>query len=192
MERRNTRKPIELRADGEARRIAGHAAVYYDGSAGTEFALWENTVERIMPGAFDRAAREDDVRALFNHDPNQLLGRTTAKTLRLAVDSVGLAYEVDLPNTTLGRDLPELLKRGDVTGSSFGFIVRGETWRKEAGKQVREITDVQLFDVSPVTYPAYEGTDVGMRSAGGLDEARKSYELHQRREAAKARIDALK
>lgn len=153
----------ELRAD-EAdgkRTIAGHAAVFYDGTPETEYDVmgWFN--ERVMPEAFDRALEErDDVRGLFNHDPNQILGRVSAGTLTLRKDKVGLFYVDDVPDTQAGRDAWESVRRGDVQGNSMAFIVTDETERIEDELHIREIRGVKLFDVGPVTFPAYESTDV--------------------------------
>lgn len=129
--------------------------------------------ESIRSGAFSRVISEQqDVRALFNHDPNIVLGRTVSKTLRLKQDDKGLFYSVDLPNTQQARDLHESVRRGDISGSSFSFapvpgtVVWGES-RDESGEYVvtRELTDVDVFDVSPVTYPAYESASVQARAA---------------------------
>ena len=101
---------LEARAEGELPKIIGYASVFYDGTAGTQYELWDDTFERIMPGAFDRALKEDDCRALVNHDANNLLGRTASGTLRLSIDKTGLRYEIDTPNTTLGRDTIENIR----------------------------------------------------------------------------------
>ena len=167
MERRNFKQParIETRDDG-AECLTGYAAVFYrDDNPNTEFELWEGYVERILPGAFDRALKEDDVRGLFNHDSNHVLGRTKSGTLKLSVDNVGLRYEIDLPDTQSGNDTKTLINRGDVDGSSFAFIADGVERRREDGIEIREITSVQLFDVGPVTYPAYAATTADTRTA---------------------------
>lgn len=164
---------VRMSGDGDERKIEGYGAIFYDGSAGSEYELWQGVKERIMPGAFDRAIREgDDTRALFNHDANLVLGRTSAGTLALSVDQRGLKYEITPPKSR--ADVIEAIERGDVTGSSFGFRVTDEGWRMENDVEIREIRGVELFDVSPVTYPAYEGTSVGLRSDGKLDEAKSS------------------
>lgn len=127
--------------------------------------------ERIAPGAFDRALRSSDPRALFNHDPNMILGRKSAGTLRLNALADGLHYEVSPPDTQYARDLLESMRRGDVQESSFAFSVApgGEEWidPDETRKlPTRVITRVQqLYDVSPVTYPAYPTTTSHARSA---------------------------
>lgn len=181
MERRTIDARVELRGEGEEKRIGGLAAVYYDGTDSTEFRLWDGAVERVMPGAFDQAIESDDVRALFNHDPNQVLGRKQAGTLALRSTKHGLDYEIDPGDTTVARDVSEHLRRGDVTGSSFSFRIRGEgetrgeRWIEDGDRMVREVTSAQLYDVGPVTFPAYSGATSGLRSED-LAEARSSYE----------------
>jgi hypothetical protein len=171
MERRYTPQvvAVESRADDQPSQIAGYAAVYYDGTPETEFVLWEGAVERIMPGAFDRAIREDDVRGLFNHDPNQVLGRTAANTLTLSSDATGLRYVDDVPDTGVGRDVSASIERGDVTGSSFSFTITDVEWRVEDEIEIREIRGVRVYDVGPVTFAAYEATSAGIRALQVLD-----------------------
>ena len=155
---------VETRADGQ-RVLVGYAAVFYRaGDPGTEYELYDGCVERIMPGAFDRAIREDDVRALFNHEEECILGRTKSGTCRLSVDDKGLKFEVDVPNTTIGRDVVEVVSRGDISGCSFAFIPERVVWTEETSMSVRQIESVKLLDVGPVTYPAYEATEVMARS----------------------------
>lgn len=149
----------ELRAKGDSMTIAGHAAVF--NALSDDLGGWK---EMIRPGAFAQSLRTDDIRSLWNHDANFVLGRNTAKTLRLNEDDIGLAIENDLPDTTMARDLMTSIRRGDVTQMSFGFIALREDWRFDGGVVVRELIEAQLFDVSPVTYPAYPQTDVSARS----------------------------
>lgn len=192
-----TRPHIERRGEGEdaPRMIVGYAAVFYRADdPGTEYRLWSDTVERIMDGAFDGALKDKDlVRGLTNHDPCWLLGRSDQGTVRLAVDKIGLRYEIDPPDTQAGRDTVALLERGDLDGSSFGFRVsgskRGKTaWIEEArdGRTlyVREIRDLELVDVGPVTFPAYESTAAGVRSESDAVEARSDFDAWQRVQAA--------
>lgn len=133
--------------------------------------------EQIAPGAFADVLK-DDVRALFNHDANQVLGRTTAGTLRIAQDSTGLYYEVDLPDTQAARDLATSIERGDVSQSSFAFRVapNGDSWdENEDGVIVRTITKfARLYDVSPVTYPAYPDATIGTRSMEAWKASREA------------------
>lgn len=131
--------------------------------------------ERIAPGAFAEAIREDDVRALFNHDPNLILGRTTAGTLLLAEDETGLRYEIDPPETQWARDLMVSVERGDISQSSFGFSVVREEWQAPSSPNelpLRTILEARLYDVSPVTFPAYEETTAEARSAAAQHVAR--------------------
>lgn len=161
VERRYTRGDVELRAEADVPRMAGYAAKSNKLSQDLG-----GFVERIAPGAFRKTIGEADVKALFNHDANLLLGRTKSGTLRLDEDEVGLRYEVDLPDTTLGRDLSVLLARGDVSQSSFAFRVVKDDWEvDEQDRPVRTLVEVKLFDVSPVTYPAYLDTEASMRAA---------------------------
>ena len=170
------RPRLESREEGKPPVIAGYGAVFYDGSGRTEYELWKGAVERILPGAFDRAVVEDDVVATFNHTANLVLGRKSAGTLRLSVDSRGLAYEVDPPETGSARDVLALLRRGDVRGSSIIMLVTDEVWRKENSVRVREVRGEKLIDVGPATVPAYEGTSAGVRAAGDAEQARESLE----------------
>jgi HK97 family phage prohead protease len=156
---------VELRVVREADKkpvIRGHAAVFN--------ALSEDLGgfrEQIAPGAFREAVQVDDVRALFNHDANLVLGRNKAGTLRLSEDSTGLAIEIDPPDTQYARDLMVSMERGDITQMSFGFTTKkgGQRWQERDGDvPLRTLTDVSLFDVSPVTFPAYPQTDVALRS----------------------------
>ena len=142
--------------------IEGHAAV---------FDSWSETLGGIFPfkeivrkGAFNESIGKDDIRALFNHDPNYVLGRNRAGTLELVEDEVGLRVRITPPDTSWARDLQASIRRGDITQMSIGFIVEEDKWSTENGMDTREIRKVQLFDVSPVTFPAYTATDVGVRA----------------------------
>lgn len=183
---------IEARADAPtAKMIVGYAAVFYDPQdPGTQYRLWDNAVERIMPGAFTAAVKEDDVRGLANHEVTWLLGRTKAGTCRVFEDAIGLRYEIDVPDTQAGRDTLTSLERGDLDGSSFAFDVYGRRgrvqWSEETidgvSLEVREIHECELFDVGPVAYPAYESTTSGARSSAPT-ELRGEYEAWKRSQA---------
>ena len=153
---------FELRAQ-ESPVIAGHAALF-----NTDADIGGYYVERISPGAFSESIGADDIRALFNHSPDYVLGRNKAGTLRLDEDERGLAIEIDPPDTQLARDLVTSIKRGDISQMSFGFFTKDAEWKTENGKDVRILKKVQLFDVSPVTFPAYSQTDVSVRSAADI------------------------
>ena len=120
--------------------------------------------EQVAPGCFAESLKADDIRALFNHNPDAVLGRTSAKTLRLKEDAKGLAIEIDPPDTQIGRDVMAMIKRGDINQMSFGFICQDEAWEKSGQTEaVRTLRKVKLFDVSPVTFPAYPQTTVAVR-----------------------------
>lgn len=154
--------------DSESNVIEGYAAVF---NSPTD--IWGMFTEVIAPGAFaDAIVSNNDIRALFNHDWNNVLGRTKSGTLRLSEDARGLKFEVDLPNTTLAKDLSESLKRGDISQCSFGFVPTSETWDYEPEIPVRTINSVELHEISVVSIPAYEDTEVSLRSK----EANKSIE----------------
>lgn len=163
--------------DDSAGTLVGHAAVF---NTETEIGAWYR--EKIKPGAFAESIGRDDVRALFNHDPNYVLGRNKAGTLRMKEDDTGLAVSIDLPDTTFARDLAVTIARGDVTQMSFGFETEVEEIERGDEMPLRTLVKVRLWDVSPVTYPAYPETDVGLRS---IEAWKKSQE--QTRPAARTR-----
>lgn len=174
IERRTVAAAVTLGAAGRASvggaRLVGHAALFNNQTiVGGMFR------ERIAPHAFDEAIRRrDDVRATFNHDPNYVLGRTTAGTLTLAVDARGLRYDVTPPDTTWAKDLVTSIARGDVTQSSFAFQILEESWPggiKGDQLPLRIIESVRLFDICPCTFPAYEDTSVGARDLPSLPRA---------------------
>lgn len=152
---------VELRSEISGRKLTGHASVF------NQVTKVPGNYEQIARSAFDRVLADPstDVRALFNHDPNFLLGRQSSGTLRLSTDSEGLVFEVDLPNTTVGNDVRELAERGDLNGASFAFIPDDDEWSTHQGRRLRTHTSVRsLIDVSPVTFPAYTGASVSLRS----------------------------
>ena len=172
--------------DGGGSYIEGHAAV---------FDSWSETLGGILPfkeivrkGAFNESIGKDDIRALFNHDPNYVLGRNRAGTLELVEDEVGLRVRITPPDTTWAKDLQASIRRGDITQMSIGFIVEEDKWSTENGIDTREIHKVQLFDVSPVTFPAYTATDVGVRAM----EEYNGYKAEQRSKAEAAEKTAEK
>lgn len=160
---------VEVRTTDDGKvHVAGHAAMFDSptmiGPPGVGFE------ERIAKGAFSKTIADGaDVRLLFNHNPDLVLARSKSGTLSLAEDRVGLKIEADLAPTTVGKDLAVLLQRGDVSQMSFGFQVVKDAWATEQrdGQSVetRTILEAKLFDVSAVTYPAYNDTDLAIREA---------------------------
>ncbi|MBB2819004.1 HK97 family phage prohead protease [Rhizobium phaseoli] len=157
-EKRSHIGDVEHRADSEKRTLVGYAAVFERlAMIGSYFQ------EKIAPGAF-ASAIGGDIRALVDHDPGRVIGRTKSGTLRLAEDGTGLRVEIDLPNTTDGNDLWELVERQDISGMSFGFRVTKETWDETGDVPVRTIQALELIEVSAVAFPAYDDTTIGVRS----------------------------
>lgn len=150
------RTAAEVRAEG--RRLVGYAATF-----GTETRIADFT-ETIAPGAFrDSLAAAGDILALVDHDTSRVLARTKTGSLRLSEDTRGLRFEIDVPDTSAGRDVLALAQRGDLGGASFGFSVDpgGEEWRGDR----RQLRSVTLHEISVVSaWPAYPGTDVAARS----------------------------
>lgn len=170
-------KELRIASEGEKRTIVGYAAVYDQLSEDLG-----GFVEMIRKGAFTESLAQDDIRCLWNHDANHVLGRNKAGTLRLSEDLRGLRIECDLPDTQAGRDVAIGIERGDIAHMSFGFetIERRWTFRKPPEADLRELMKVRLFDVSPVTFPAYPQTEVGMRASGeDLDEYRSAKAAHE-------------
>lgn len=146
-------------------KIVGYSAVF--NVKATIRSWFGDFQEMIAEGAFKRAISErHNVKALRNHEPDKLLGSLRSSTLFLREDSKGLWMEVTVPDTALGKETVELIKRGDMDGQSFAFVVTGEKWVAGENEELdlRIITDVELWDVGPVTYPAYDETTVGLRA----------------------------
>jgi hypothetical protein len=148
IERRFINQPVTVSDDPSSPKISGYAAVFNSRSEDMGF------VEIVDPHAFDGTLTAD-VRALWNHNSDAVLGRTKSGTLRLSVDAKGLKYEIDPPDTQAARDLMTSMKRGDVDSSSFGFITNDDKWDYTTTPVTRTLLNVSLMDVSPVTYPAY-------------------------------------
>lgn len=150
---------LDIQGDGELPKIVGYAAVF-----DSESRDLGNFTEVIKPGAFNRALDENqDVRAFVDHDASKILGRTKAGTLELSQDATGLRVEITPPDTTVGRDTVESVRRGDLDSMSFGFVVRDDDWSEVEGRAIREIRDLDLHEVSLVSFPAYEETSVAVR-----------------------------
>jgi len=193
VERRGLTDPVEYRAEPTGAHIVGYAAVYAKETI--IMGLWR---EQIAPGAFATALDgTDDVRALFNHDPNYVLGRSAAGTLVLTDSAKGLKYDIALnPDDPDAQRVRAKIQRGDVSGSSFGFTVDEDDWDERPTKQgklpLRTISKVSLFDVSPVTYPAYPQTSVSARSRGEASSVVLRLAQATRREDARRELVRLR
>lgn len=202
------RRAAAGQAGGDVAEIVGHAAVYDEWTTLYEGSYWVWR-EVVRPGAFDRALREkQDVRCLFNHDPNFILGRTKSGTTTLSSDKTGLFTRTVAADSQTVRDLVLTpIEREDVDGMSFAFCTRASgdtvqtkgkdgvitiedggqriTLRYEGDKLIeeREVLDADLFDVSPVVYPAYTGTDVSLRSIVGAEDRAKEMDRPHKRGA---------
>lgn len=204
-ERRLDLADLRVRSIGDdaPRILSGYAATFNEPTVLFSDST-SKVVEVIRPGAFTRAIREDqDVRCLIDHNPSLLLGRTKPGTLRLHEDEKGLAFEVTLPDTQVARDLIENVRLGNASQCSFAFVPApgGESSRTEMVDGVRvtevELTDLDLFDVSIVTYPAYPGTTVSVEARAKAltskqpthDRPGRAARLHLRKAAALRRAD---
>jgi len=156
--------------DGDKTVIRGHAAVFNKLSEDLG-----GFREIIAPGAFTESLKTADVRALFNHDSNIILGRNKAGTLSVAEDARGLAIEISPPDTQAARDLLVSMERGDISEMSFGFRTVEDKWEIKDGDDLRTLVKVDIFDISPVTFAAYPDTDVSVAQRS-LDEFRTGQE----------------
>jgi hypothetical protein len=160
VERRFIPREVRVVKDDRGRlHIRGYGAV---------FNAWSQDLggfrEAIEPGAFDKTIQESDVRSLWNHDVNYILGRTASGTLTLFVDQRGLGYDVVPPDAQWAQDLIISIRRGDVDGSSFGFDTIQDRWEQgKDGDVRRHLLEVRLYDVGPVTFPAYPQTSAEAR-----------------------------
>jgi HK97 family phage prohead protease len=177
MEMRNLPGRVEFRAaESGAGVLVGYAAVFNKRSQNLG-----GFVEVVDPAAFNKTLADGgSVVARFNHNDDFLLGTTDAETVRLSVDGTGLRYEVDLPDTTAGRDVSYLAKRGDLRFSSFAFRTIDDDWGfTEDDFPLRTLREVQLMDVAPVVNPAYRDSTTGLRSMAShfdldLDEVKRA------------------
>lgn len=160
-------KNVQTRADdNEPLKVSGYAAIF-----NSQTSIGDFFDEIIEPGAFKRTISEnDDIRALFNHDWNVVLGRTKSGTLKLSEDKRGLKFDLELPNTTAGKDLAASMERGDINQCSFGFVATEETWDYTAEPALRTIHEVELYEVSIVSIPAYDDTEAALVRSKEIDK----------------------
>lgn len=165
LETRRTPSNFEIREDGDGMTFEGYAAVFNSPSEPLPF------IERILPGAFKRSLKaRNNILFYFNHDSGNPLASTRSGTLKLAEDDRGLRVSAKLPNTSLGRDVAELIRTGVLDAMSFGFTVppQGDTWNSDGTE--RTLKSVRLLEVSLVSQPAYTAT-AGTTTVRGLDKA---------------------
>lgn len=165
-------------------------AIKYQVESETLTDWWgDRFVEELASGVFSESLKNRDVVGLWSHDTGQVLGSTKSGTLRLDDNEERLSFELDLPNTTAGNDAWESIKRGDVDGVSFGMIVNKDKWGsedRESGKiYKRTILDADLYEISPVAFPAYPANEVSCRSLEGYKEELKET---RERELAKRKL----
>lgn len=155
-------------AENEPIKISGYAAVF---NSRTSIGDWFD--ETISPGAFDKSisAKNADIRALYNHNWDNVLGRTKASTLTLREDDKGLNFEIELPNTSYARDLAESMERGDIDQCSFGFFVEEgkERWDYSQEPALRTLEEVELYEISIVSIPAYDDTEAALVRSKEID-----------------------
>jgi len=165
---------VRAAADGEESSTIGGYAVKYNTPVLIVDRWGDKYLEEIATGCFDESVNSckeagREIKALWNHDTGRPLGSTKNDTLRFnTADTTGLAYDIDLPNNTWGSDVKESVKRGDVDGSSFGFICQEDKWSKveHQGEEIykRSIVKAELREVSPCTFPAYDSSEISCRS----------------------------
>lgn len=176
VEKRYCRESVSVRATTVSNSIGtlvGYAAVF---NSPTDLGFF---YEVVMPGAFDQSISQgQDVRALYNHDAAHVIGRRSAKTLRLSTDATGLKVEIDLPDTSTARDLMANIQSGNIDGMSFGFRVKQENWiadQKEKEGDLRQLVEVELIEVSAVTFPAYPDTTIAKRNLDIYEAAKQKF-----------------
>lgn len=170
---------IEIRETGEnneKRSISGSIKYHTESQEMKDW--WGDTfVEEIAKGAFDESLKNRNVVGLWSHDTSLVLGNTKSGTLRLENTDTELRFELDIPNTSVGNDAWELIKRGDVDGVSFGMRVTKDKWSSENrnGKKIykRSILNAELYEISPVAFPAYPANEVNVRSLNEFREQQK-------------------
>jgi HK97 family phage prohead protease len=170
-----TIEQIETRStDEDKMTIGGYVTKFNTRSV----VIWD-FVEYVAKGAFRNSLKNNVIKSLWNHDSNMVIGSTKNSSLRLWEDEIGLKFELDLPNTSWGKDAYETVRTGLVDGVSFGFYVKEDEWEylADEGLYKRTLLDVDLFEISPTPFPAYQDSQVSSRS---LDEFKAQQEAEQR------------
>ncbi|SHF16488.1 HK97 family phage prohead protease [Caloramator proteoclasticus] len=189
---------IEVREEqNQERRTIGGYALKYNSPTLIRDRWGDEWLEEFAQGAFDKSIEKKNQKALWNHDSSKPLGSVKAGTLRFIPDITGLHYEIDLPNNSWGNDVYEIVKRGDVDGSSFGFIPIDDVWSKVQyeGREVykRSIIEAELIEVSPCTFPAYDSSSISSRSFQDFKDSLKDLQEKQelRKKAQKINLEII-
>ncbi|RSL32662.1 HK97 family phage prohead protease [Salibacterium salarium] len=172
---------LEIREDDEGSKTLKGYAVKWEMKSEV-LGFFREFREQFKKGAFADSLSKDDQRFLWSHDVSRVLGRTKNSTLRLYEDDIGLRFEIDLPDTSLGRDTHESVKRGDVDGVSFGFRAeKQEIDESDDDNIVRTITGAKLLEVSAVAFPAYPDSEVSARGYDPMKNREKEKEAEEKR-----------
>lgn len=184
VEKRNlTTNSVEIREDENGMKTLAGYAVKWEMKSVTMG--WRRFKEQFKRGAFTESLTNDDQLALWSHDTSKVLGRTKNGTLRLFEDEIGLRFELDLLDTTLGEDAYKTIKRGDVDGVSFGFQMLKQEWDEaDPDNVVRSILTAKLVEISPVAFPAYPDSQVSARFSDPYEQ----HVLEKRNEQRRKRI----
>ena len=184
MERREidvTLKDIAIKNDDDKRMtVEGYALKWHTESHPIPIGDGDSFVEEFRAGAFDATLHQDDQLVLYGHDINNVLGRTDNRTAQLEADETGLKLSVDLPDTTLGRDVYELVKRGDIAGMSVGFYAEDDEFYYKGDTLKRIINRAKLVEVSLVPLPAYDSSSVSERALKHIENKNNKEEKRQR------------
>lgn len=169
----------EIRSVDDAKRVVGGYAALFN----RETELYPGVMEKVSPGAFRESISKDDIRALWSHKTDLVLGRNRNKTLRLWEDDIGLGFELHLPDTQQGIDAYKLISRGDVTGVSFGFDIEEQEikYGSNGTATVRTLKKLKLFEISPVAFPAYDETSVDARSIREMIKQNEIEEMEKKK-----------
>ncbi len=173
---------LETRAtDTGAKIIKGYAVKWNTRSSAL---IYGEFYEQVAKGAFSKSIAESNIVALWNHDTNLVLGATRSGTMKLLEDDIGLAFEITLPNNTWGNDAYESISRGDVSGVSFGFWCRKDSveYLRDEDVYIRTLLDVNIFEISPTAFPAYDTSEVSKRSLEFLPDTKEERALKRQKE----------
>ncbi len=180
-----TTQKIEIREDEDGNRTLSGYAVKWEKKSHV-LGFFRKFREQFKKGAFADSLKKDDQRFLWSHDTSKVLGRTGNQTLRLNEDEVGLRFEIDLPQTSLGNDTYESIKRGDVDGVSFGFRMESHDIEEPDDDLIlRTVTKAKLLEVSAVAFPAYPDSEVSARGYDPMKEREEELRANEKEQVSK-------